>query len=122
MATKYVFTDNSGKILTQMNGNVERALEAMGEKAVNLILHQMRQGYGKPIRQTGDLQRDVNFDVNIASQSVTVGNSLEYAPYVHDGTSKIGGRPYIRDALMGDVHTSQLRKVAEAYLQEGFDK
>ena len=122
MATKYVFTDNSGKILTQLDGNVERALEAMGVKAVNLILCQMRQGYGKPIRKKGDLQRDVNYEVDLGTKSVTVGNSLEYAPHVHDGTSKMEGRPYIRDALTGESHTSQLRKVAEAYLQEGFDK
>lgn len=122
MATKYVFTDNSGKILTQLDGNVERALEAMGTKAVNLILWQMRQGYGKPIRQTGDLQRDVNYKVDVGAQSVTVGNSLDYAEPVHDGTSKRKGRPYIRDALTGESHTSQMRKVAEAYLQEGFDK
>lgn len=122
MATKYVFIDNSGKILTQLDGNVERALEAMGVKAVNLILYQMQRGYGKPIRQTGELQRDVNHDVNTAAQSVTVGNSKEYAPFVHEGTSKMEGRPYIRDALTGENHISQLRKVAEAYLKEGFDK
>ena len=122
MATKYVFTDNSGKILTQLDGNVERALEAMGVKAVNLILYQMQRGYGEPIRQTGELQRDVNHDVNTASRSVTVGNSKEYAPFVHDGTSKMEGRPYIRDALTGENHVNQLRKVAEAYLKEGFDK
>lgn len=122
MATRIVMTDNSGKILTQMDGNVERALEAVGVKAVNLILKQMQRGYGKPIRKTGDLQRDVNYSVDTAAQSVTVGNSLDYAEFVHDGTSKMEGRPYIRDALTGENHTRQLRQVAEAYLQEGFDR
>ena len=122
MATRIVMTDNSGKILTQMDGNVDRALEALGVKAQNLILYQMQRGYGKPIRKTGDLQRDVNYSVDAAAQSVTAGNSLDYANPVHDGTSKMEGRPYIRDALTGENHIRQLRQVAEAYLQEGFDK
>ena len=122
MAVQVKLTDNSDKVITQITGNVERALDAMGTKAVNLILWQMRQGYGKPIRQTGDLQRDVNYEVNADAQTVTVGNSLEYAPYVHDGTYKMQARPYIQDALTGENHANQLQKVAEAYLKQGFEK
>ena len=122
MAVQVKLTDNSDKVITQITGNVERALNAMGIKAVNLILYQMRQGYGKPIRQTGDLQRDVSYEVNGRDRTVTVGNSLEYAPYVHDGTYKMEGRPYIKDALTGEGHTKQLQQVAAAYLKEGFDK
>lgn len=107
----------------------------MGIKAVNLILYRMRQGYGKPIRQTGDLQRDVMYEVNDGNDSVEIGNTLEYAPFVHDGHAghavyikDVGwrvlpgghtpGRPYIRDALTGNDAAEKLRKVAEAYFAE----
>lgn len=122
MSVKIVFTDNSDKVIAQMDGNVERALTAMGTKAVNLILWQMRQGYGKPIRQTGDLQRDVSYQVgNSGPNTVDVGNTLKYGPYVHDGTSKMAGRPYIRDALTGESHQKQLQNVAEEALKQGFE-
>ena len=121
MAVKVTFEDNSGKVITQLDGNVPRALQAMGTKAVNLILWQMQQGFGKPIRQTGNLQHDVSYEVHPESNTVDVGNSLEYAPYVHEGTRKMAGRPYIRNALTGEDHQQQLRKVAEAYLKQGFD-
>lgn len=120
MAVQVKFTDNSKTVLKTMDGNVPAALNAMGVKAVNFILHQMREGYGKPIRQTGDLQRDVQYEVNENSRIVRVGNTLEYGPYVHEGTYKMAGRPYIRDGLIGDDHARQLRQAAEENLKKGF--
>ena len=122
MPVKVVFKDNSDKVLTQLEGNKKAAINAMGIKAVNLILWQMRQGYGKPIRQTGDLQRDVSYEVeNSGKDTVDVGNTLKYAPYVHDGTYKMAARPYIRDALTGESHKKQLHDVAENALKIGFE-
>ncbi len=122
MPVKVTLTDNSDKVLTQLDGNKKAALEAMGVKAVNLILWQMRQGYGKPIRRKGDLQRDVSFEVeNSGPDTVDVGNTLEYGPYVHDGTRKMAARPYIRDGLTGEDHKKQLQKVAEEALKIGFE-
>ena len=120
MAVQVKITDNSKTVLKTLDGNVPAALNAMGIKATNLILYQMRQGYGKPIRQTGDLQRDVQYEVNESSKIVSVGNTLEYGPYVHEGTYKMAGRPYIRDGLIGDDHARQLRQVAEENLKKGF--
>lgn len=115
------FIDNRAQVLAQLNENASRATLAVGTKAVNLILWQMRQGYGRPIRQTGDLQRDVNYEV-VDDVTVNVGNSLEYAPFVHDGTRKMAGRPYIRDALMNRDNQHKLQRVYEQYLKQGFGK
>lgn len=71
-------TDNSRAVIQQEKQNIKAALNAMGIKAVNLILWQMRQGFGRPIRKTGDLQRDVKYEVNKGAKTVTVDNSLEY--------------------------------------------
>lgn len=122
MAVKVTLVDNSDKILAQVETNKKAALEAMGVKAVNLILWQMRQGYGKPIRQTGDLQRDMSYEVgNSSPDTVDVGNTLKYGPYVHDGTSKMPGRPYVRDGLTGESHKKQLQEAAEIPLKKGFE-
>lgn len=113
------FIDHSGEVLAQMRGNVEAALDAMGLEAVGMIRTQMQGGYGKPIWRTGDLQRDVNYAVeNSGKNTVDVGNSLEYAPFVHEGTYKMAGRPYIADALNNGA--GKLQEIAETYLKLGF--
>ena len=113
-------TNNTDKVLTVLKGNINAALHAMGVKAVNLILYQMRRGYGRPIRKTGDLQRDVSYEVgNSGENTVDVGNTLNYATFVHDGTRKMAGRPYIRDAIMDKRDV--LEKVAAECIKKGLD-
>ena len=113
------FNDNSARVKSQMASNVKAALAAMGVEAVGLINKQMQSGYGKPIRQTGDLMRDVSAEVgNSSSDTVDVGSTLEYSIPVHEGTSRMKGRPYIKDAIDGGK--SALQKVAEAQLKKGF--
>lgn len=111
--------DNSEKVKSQIDQNKKRALTAMGLKGVEVIVNQMQSGYGRPIRITGDLQRDVNSQVeNSKADTVDVGNSLDYAKFVHEGTSKMAGRPYITDAIMKSK--DNLQDVAKAYLKQGF--
>lgn len=112
------FRDNSKLVLSQMTGNVEAALEAMGTKAVGMIVSQMQGGYGKPIRQTGNLMRDVQHETVDSEKIVRVGNTLNYAPHVHEGTYKMKGRPYINDALLS--RTDVLEQTASDALKKGF--
>lgn len=117
MAVKFI--DNSAKVLAQLSQNKKAALNAMGVKGEELTLAQMQSGYGRPIRRSGDLMRDVDFKVGYKSpDTVTIGNHLKYAPFVHDGTYKMKGRPYLRDALMNGK--DKLQAVAEKELQKGF--
>lgn len=119
MATQIEFKDHTAEVLAKMQGNVKKALAALGTEAVGLIQDQMQTGYEKPIWKTGDLQRDVNYSVeNSGPGTVDVGNSLEYAPFVHDGTRRMKGRPYIRDAL--NEGADRLKQVVEENLKEGF--
>ena len=94
MAFRIQLSDHAEAVLTQMDANVERALTAMGIKAVGLIVRQMESGYTTPhknrthgttsdggthtaIRETGDLMRDVSYEVgNSGEGTVDVGNSL----------------------------------------------
>lgn len=136
MGTQIKFIDNSDKIKAMMEGNKKAALAAMGITAVGLIVKQMQSGYKDPhptrdsrgrltggthtdIRFTGDLMRDVNAEVeNSGPDTVDVGNSLGYAQYVHEGTSKLKGRPYIKDGIEGGK--GELQRVAENELKKGF--
>jgi hypothetical protein len=136
VATQIKFVDNSGQVKLQMTGNTQRALMAIGIRSVALIGKQMQSGYTDPhptrdsqgretggthtdIRFTGDLMRDVNFDVEAsAPDTVDVGNSLFYAPFVHEGTYKLRSRPYIKDAIQQGK--AELQRVAEIALSEGY--
>lgn len=138
MAFRIQLNDHSEDVLAQMDANVERALTAMGIKAVGLIVKQMESGYTTPhknrthgttsdggthtaIRETGDLMRDVSYEVgNSGAGTVDVGNSLEYGVFIHEGTSRLESRPYIRDALTNGAE--ELQRVASAYLKMGMSE
>ena len=113
------FDDYSHEVKSRLEQNIKSALMAIGQKGVELTLGQMESGYGKPIRQTGDLMRDVQYEVERGGENtVDIGNSLEYAPFVHDGTYKIAGRHYLRDAIMSG--RGAIQNIAEQYLKQGF--
>ena len=138
MAFRIQLSDHAEAVLAQMDANVESALTAMGIKAVGLIVRQMESGYTTPhknrthgttsdggthtaIRETGDLMRDVSYEVgNSGAGTVDVGNSLEYGVFVHEGTSRLESRPYIRDALTNGAE--ELQRVASAYLKMGMSE
>ncbi len=109
------FIDHSKEIMARLNEQAYGYLVAMGTEAVKCINQQMESGYNKPIWQTGDLMRDVSYVVHNETASVDVGNTLEYAPFVHDGTSKMAGRPYIRDAIVNNKE--RLKQVGMDYFK-----
>lgn len=119
MGTQVKFTDNSAKVLAMIENNKKAALTAMGIKAVGLTVQKMQNGYGAPIRKTGMLMSSISSEVeNSGKDTVDVGSNVEYAPFVHEGTSRMAGRPYLRDAIMEGK--TQLQAVTEAYLKQGF--
>lgn len=91
----------------------------MGEKSVELIQDGMLTLYQKPPYDTGQLYRNVQSG-NLENDSIEVGNTLHYAPFVHDGTSRMAGRPYIRDSLMGRYAVESLKTAAGDELKKGF--
>lgn len=117
---KITFTDHSADVLRMIAANVSRALTAMGTVAVGQIVRTMQRAYWRPIWLTGDLQRDVNYEAHESEHSVDVGNSLNYATYVHEGTSRMRGRPYITDALTSASSADAIRGAAENALRQGF--
>lgn len=112
------FTDNSKAVKDQMSGNIGRALTAMGLKGVELTTGKMKSGYGAPIWETGDLSRSITSEPHPEKKSVDIGSNLDYASWVHDGTRRMKGRPFLKDALTQGKN--DLDEIGRKYLGEGF--
>lgn len=113
--------DYSPQVIRQFEGNKRVALEALGVKAVELIQDGMDTLYGRPIWDTGRLRGNVHHVVeNSGKDTVDVGNDVDYAHFVHEGTYKMKARPYIRDSLSGAWAQEQMRQTLIDYLTKGF--
>ena len=73
------------------------------------------------IYDTGKLIDTLDGEVKKASQNtyeVTVGSPQDYAVYVHQGTLKLHGRPFIRDGLEGNQ--DKIKEIFEKNAKKGF--
>ena len=103
-------TDNSDKVLDEMNMQVFRALMAIGQEA---------EGYAKdncPV-DTGRLRNSIANTVNQDEKAVYIGTNVEYAPYVEymDYRHKVGQAHFLRDAA--STHTDHYMAILEASLK-----
>lgn len=110
--------NNKKAVMDQLNRNKEKALTVMGEAAVEITTDYMEQKYYHPIHMTGDLIRDASHRPNAGQNEVQVGNSLEYAPWVHNGTRRMRARPYLKDAILENKKIYE--EVAAEALSDGF--
>ena len=102
--------------------NLEAASEELKTKIVEWIREQMIYGYAKEVYDTGATFDSISANVKRASQNtytVQGGAGTDYAVYVHNGTRKMAARPFIRDALAGNIEN--IRKIVESYAGDGID-
>ena len=108
----YTFKDNSNEILRNLRGAIDDAAEEIKETLVEAVQDKILYGYHDPhgkdghteIVDTGRLFDSIQADVSRVSQNLvetTVGatGNTPYAIYVHQGTRKLKGRPFITDAI-----------------------
>lgn len=125
------FQDNSAIVLRQIGTNSQRAMQNAGERLVESVQEKMLYGYkdlhGNPphteIVDTGALFDSIEAIVKRDSQnafSVSVGTDIPYAGYVHNGTSKLKGRPFITDGAM--AVQEELKEILATDLSAGFTK
>jgi len=112
------FKDKSKEVLNKFKENKVKALTAVGQECVNITLDNMRNKYYKDIHLTGDLKRDVNFNVRASDQCVDIGNSLNYGIWVHEGTGRMKARPYLRDTA--SENTEKWKQIFIQYLGKNF--
>ncbi len=118
--------DNTDGVKKVKKDAVKRSLFAMGTKAVEGSVDAINGIYGMDLRavDTGRLMSSISFitpegkgkkpdnaPTSTASKpgdeisgtsdenSVIVGSNVEYAEYVHNGTVKMGARPFIRTGI-----------------------
>ncbi len=129
MAINFTFEDHSDVVLHQLEANMEALGGDLTDEVVEMIQDKMLYGYGDPhgpdghteIVDTGKLFDSVGAEVTKSSQNtltVTGGANTDYAKYVHEGTHKLKGRPFIRDALMDNQ--DQIQQMIVDRLKQGF--
>lgn len=123
------FVDHSDIVLRQIGTNSQAAMDAAGEMLIEAVQEKILYGYtdvhGNPphteIVDTGRLFESIDAAVQRDSQnafSVEVGAATPYAVYVHEGTYKLRGRPFITDAVLDS--REKLKELLTAKLSEGF--
>jgi len=53
-----------------------------------------------PHIDTGALEKDIDFAVDTATLTVTVGSTLDYAVYLEEGTDRMEPRPFLARTLV----------------------
>ena len=123
------FIDNSAIVFRRLDSNCIKAMEAVADVLVESVQEKMLYGYHTPhgnpphteIVDTGALFDSIEASPGKVSQNaygVNVGTNKHYASYVHDGTIKLVGRPFIRDGVLdaGD----KVRETLSEIVPEGF--
>lgn len=108
----YTFVDNSAEVLRKLRGAIDGVAEQLKEDLVEGVQEKMLYGYNDPhgsdghteIVDTGRLFDSIQAEVKRVSQNtvdINVGATGEtnYAVYVHEGTHKLKGRPFITDGV-----------------------
>lgn len=121
-------------VFKQLDENAKRCMPQIAQAAVESVQEQMLYGYHTPhgpdghteIVDTGALFDSITADVQQASQnaySVNVGvpagtPPAAYVGYVHDGTYKLQGRPFLRDGVYSSAEKQE--EIYQKELPNGF--
>lgn len=127
----YTFQDNSDIVLRKVGTNSRSAMDKAAEIMVESIQEKILYGYhdvhGNPphteIVDTGRLFDSIKAQVRRTSQNAyatEAGTDVPYAIYVHDGTRKLKGRPFITDGIL--AAQPELKKILSEELKQGFGK
>ena len=134
--------DNSQLVLDEAEKATERALYAIGVKAVEGSVDAISGKYGIPAAvDTGRLRASISFitptqkggsgqpkpanaqagdDLTGTAEgnSVVVGSNVEYAEKVHNGDSKMAARPFLREGIdkTKDQMQEQVTKIFKGQL------
>lgn len=108
----FTFVDNSAIVLRSLSGAIDKSAEEIKETLVEGVQEKMLYGYNDPhgidghteIVDTGRLFDSIQANVRRVSQNtvdIQVGSTgnTNYAVYVHEGTHKLKGRPFITDGV-----------------------
>lgn len=121
------FKSEVNMVRSQVTGALESASDELKEKSIEWVQEKMLYGYHDPhgpdghteIVDTGATFDSVDADTQRNSQdsyTVKTGVQTDYAVFVHNGTRKLKGRPFLRDALM--EHTSDIESIMKKHMSD----
>ena len=102
--------DNSPEVLKALQNAIERALEAIGNSAVDHATDYITE---QGAVDTGRLRNSIAHKED--DEAVYLGTNVEYAPYVELGTSRMAPRPYLRPAA--ENHTEEYKRIVKESLE-----
>lgn len=112
MSEVKIVVDNSGKTKEEMRSAVRMALEACGIQCEGNAMLELENN---PRRiDTGYLRDSITHTMS-GENSVYIGTNVEYALYVHDGTSKMTPNRFMRNAL--ENHRNEYIDIIKNYMQ-----
>jgi len=106
-----VVEDNTAKVLKEFPTAINRALEKIGILAEGHVVGYMTRHH---IVDTGRLRNSISH--TIQGKDAIVGTNVPYGIYVHEGTYKMKGRPYLKQPVQS--HSSEYRKALESELKK----
>ena len=89
--------EHGDEVARRVREGVRRGLAGAGEAGVAAVREAMERGYGEPIRRSGALMESIGWAAE--DGRVAIGTDLPYAEAVHNGTSRMAGRPFLADGL-----------------------
>lgn len=134
--------NNSQLVISELEKATERALYAIGVKAVEGSVDAISGRYDiDPAVDTGRLRASISFITptqkgdsgqpkpanaqagdeltgTAEQNTVVVGSNVSYSEFVHNGTSKMAGRPFLREGIdrTKDKMQEQVEKIFKGQL------
>lgn len=99
------YKSNMRQVKSRLESAQKNALEAIGRAGANYVK------LVTPV-DTGALRASIAY--RTGKHSVAIGSTLtteDYPVYVHEGTRKMGDRPYIKDGIL--LNLSSLENIAK---------
>lgn len=105
-----VVKNNTDEVIEQLGTAIARALEAIGIEA------ESDAAAICPV-DTGRLRNSITHAIDSGGGFAVIGTNVEYAPYVHNGTSRTKGQPFLTKAVTDN--SAKYGKIVEAALKNG---
>lgn len=120
------------RLVKRFEKRLDNAADMIGQALVEAVEDRIHNGYNDPhgedghteiydtgtlldsITYTAERTGDQQYEIVFGADMTPVNRSGQpYAIYVHDGTSKLHGRPFLRDAV-NDINADIGQKVKDA--------
>lgn len=103
-----VVDDNTDEVIEKLGLAMARALEAIGMEAESDAADIC------PV-DTGRLRNSITHTIDAGEKVAIIGTNVEYAEYVHQGTSRQKAQPFLTDAVTRNQ--AKYAKIAKAALE-----